>query len=75
MKKIIACLCAAALSVSIAACGNQTTSDHTYPNTVLTGEVQAVTDTSVTLLLGELSFHGNSLRGRDRIPGGAGNNW
>ena len=55
MKKIIACLCAAALSVSIAACGNQTTSDHTYPNTVLTGEVQAVTDTSVTLLLGELT--------------------
>ena len=55
MKKIIPCLCAAALSVSIAACGNQTTSDSTYPDTVLTGEVQTVTDSSVTLLLGELT--------------------
>ena len=56
MKKILACLCAAALSVGVAACGNQTTTvDTTYPNTTLTGQVQEVTESTVTLLLGELT--------------------
>lgn len=50
-KNITACICAAALAVSLAACGAQTT---TYTNATLTGQVQETTENSITLLLGEL---------------------
>ena len=57
MKKIIACLCAAALAVGVSACGTQTASEYdaTHQNETLTGQVQEVTGTTVTLLLGDLT--------------------
>ena len=57
MKKITACLCAAALAVGVSACGNQTVAEYdtTHQNETLTGQVQEVTGMTVTLLLGDLT--------------------
>ena len=50
-KKLIALLCAAAMTVSLAACGAGT--DTTYAGQTLTGRVTAMDGTTVTLALGE----------------------
>ena len=52
-KKLMALLCAAAMTVSLAACGAGT--DTTYAGQTLTGRVAAMDGTAVTLALGELS--------------------
>ena len=52
MKWIFFTLCAAALAVGIAACGNQET---VYPDSILTGQVQSVAKSTVTMLLGDLT--------------------
>lgn len=52
-KKLMALLCAAAMTVSLAACGAGT--DTTYAGQTLTGRVTAMDGTAVTLALGELS--------------------
>ena len=52
-KKWIAMLCAAALAVSLTACGAQTT-ETADAGTTLTGQVSAVDGSEVTLLLGTL---------------------
>ena len=52
-KKLMALLCAAAMTVSLAACGAET--DTTYAGQTLTGRVTAMDGTAVTLALGELS--------------------
>ena len=52
MKKMIAILCAAALTLSLAACGS-TTED--YSGQTLTGQVTAIDGSAVTLQLGELT--------------------
>ena len=54
MKRIIFCLSAAALAVVAAACGNQG-ADTVYPDAILTGQVQSVTGSTVTMVLGELT--------------------
>ena len=51
-KKLMALLCAAAMTVSLAACGAGT--DTTYAGQTLTGRVTAMDGTAVTLALGEL---------------------
>jgi len=56
MKRILACLCASALAVGLSACGDHSaTEEATYSDAVLTGQVQAVTADTLTLLLGELT--------------------
>lgn len=63
MKKIISILCAAALVLSLAACGNTdagTTTggkqeDTEYSNSTVTGQVTNIDDSQVTLTLGELT--------------------
>ncbi len=58
MKKTISLLCASAMVLSLAACGSSQTESNTdtaYANTTVTGQVTAITDTSVTLQLGTLS--------------------
>ena len=52
-KKLMALLCAAAMTVSLAACGAGT--DTTYAGQTLTGRVTAMDGTAVTLALGKLS--------------------
>ncbi len=52
MKKLIAILCAAALTLSLAACGS-TAED--YVGQTLTGQVTAIDGSAVTLQLGELT--------------------
>ena len=52
-KKLMALLCAATMTVSLAACGAGT--DTTYAGQTLTGRVTAMDGTAVTLALGELS--------------------
>ena len=52
MKKMIAILCAAALTLFLAACGS-TTED--YSGQTLTGQVTAIDGSAVTLQLGELT--------------------
>ncbi len=52
-KKLLSLLCAAAMLLSLAACG--TKADITYAGQTLTGRVTAVDGTTVTLALGELT--------------------
>ena len=51
-KKFVSLLCAAAMMLSLAACGTRT--DTTYAGQTLTGRVTAVDGATVTLALGEL---------------------
>ena len=57
MKKLIAILCAAALPLSLAACGS-TAED--YVGQTLTGQVTAIDGSAVTLQLGELTEDANT---------------
>ena len=57
MKKLIAILCAAALTLSLAACGS-TAED--YVGQTLTGQVTAIDGSAVTLQLGELTEDANT---------------
>ena len=57
MKKLIAILCAAALTLSLAACGS-TAED--YAGQTLTGQVTAIDGSAVTLQLGELTEDTNT---------------
>ena len=52
-KKVFSILCAAALTLSLVACGKETTENGSGPT--LTGQVTAIDGSSVTLQLGELS--------------------
>ena len=65
-KKWTAMLCAAALAVSLAACGTQAT-ETVDTGTTLTGQVSAVDGSEVTLLLGTLNENEN---GSDTAPDG-----
>lgn len=66
MKKWIAILCTAALTLSLAACGGKTVQD--YSNQTLTGQVTAIDGSIITLLLGELSADNNT---PPNMPGGS----
>lgn len=50
MKKLIAILCAAALTLSLAACGSSATEN--YVGQTLTGQVTAIDGSAVTLPAG-----------------------
>ena len=52
MKKLLSILCAAALTLSLAACGSST---EDYAGQTLTGQVTAIDGSAVTLQLGELT--------------------
>ena len=52
MKKLLSILCAAALTLSLAACGSST---ENYAGQTLTGQVTAIDGSAVTLQLGELT--------------------
>ena len=58
MKKLIAILCAAALTLSLAACGSSATEN--YAGQTLTGQVTAIDGSAVTLQLGELAEDTNT---------------
>lgn len=55
-KKIRSLLCAAALTLSLAACGSKSTTD--YSGQTVTGEITDIDGTAVTMQLGELSAGG-----------------
>ena len=55
-KKILSLLCAAALTLSLAACGSKSTTD--YSGQTVTGEITDIDGTAVTMQLGELSAGG-----------------
>lgn len=57
MKKLLSILCAAALTLSLAACGS-TTED--YSGQTLTGQVTAIDGSAATLQLGELTEDTNT---------------
>ena len=57
MKKLLSILCAAALTLSLAACG---TSTENYAGQTLTGQVTAIDGSAVTLQLGELTEDTNT---------------
>lgn len=59
MKKILSILCVAAMVVSLAACG-KATGNSAYAGSTITAEVTAITDSTVTLQLGELTESENS---------------
>ena len=52
-RKVLSLFCAAALTLSLAACGSKNAAD--YSGRTLTGEITAINGTSVTMQLGELS--------------------
>ena len=52
-KKLIALFCAAAMALSLVACGAK--ADTTYAGQTLTGRITAINDTTVTLALGEVT--------------------
>lgn len=52
-KKIRSLFCAAALTLSLAACGSKSTTD--YSGQTVTGEITDIDGTAVTMQLGELS--------------------
>ena len=66
-KKWTAMLCAAALAVSLTACGTQT-AETADAGTALTGQVSAVDGSEVTLLLGTLE-EGEAGTAPDGAPG------
>ena len=55
-KKILSLFCAAALTLSLAACGSKSTTD--YSGQTVTGEITDIDGTAVTMQLGELSAGG-----------------
>ena len=55
-KKIRSLFCAAALTLSLAACGSKSTTD--YSGQTVTGEITDIDGTAVTMQLGELSAGG-----------------
>ena len=55
-KKILSLFCAAALTLSLAACGSKSTTD--YSCQTVTGEITDIDGTAVTMQLGELSAGG-----------------
>ena len=55
-KKMLSLFCAAALTLSLAACGSKSTTD--YSGQTITGEITAIDGTAVTMQLGELSEGG-----------------
>ena len=55
-KKIRSLFCAAALTLSLAACGSKSTTD--YSGQTVTGEITDIDGTAVTMQLGELSEGG-----------------
>lgn len=57
MKKLLSILCAAALTLSLAACGSNT---EDYAGQTLTGQVTAIDGSAVTLQLGELTEDTNT---------------
>ena len=57
MKKLLSILCAAALTLSLAACGSNT---EDYAGQTLTGQVTAIDGSAVTLQLGELTEDANT---------------
>ena len=57
MKKLLSILCAAALTLSLAACGSST---ENYAGQTLTGQVTAIDGSAVTLQLGELAEDTNT---------------
>lgn len=59
MKKILSILCVAAMVVSLAACG-KATGNSAYAGSTITAEVTAITDSTVTLQIGELTESENS---------------
>lgn len=54
-KKIRSLFCAAALTLSLAACGSKTSD---YSDQTITGEITDIDGTAVTMQLGELSAGG-----------------
>ena len=54
-KKILSLFCAAALTLSLAACGSKTSD---YSGQTVTGEITDIDGTAVTMQLGELSAGG-----------------
>ena len=60
-KKMLSLFCAAALTLSLAACGSKSTTD--YSGQTITGEITAIDGTAVTMQLGELSEGGMPSRG------------
>ena len=60
-KKMLSLFCAAALTLSLAACGSKSTTD--YSGQIVTGEITAIDGTAVTMQLGELSEDGMPSRG------------
>ena len=58
MKKLLSILCAAALTLSLAACGSSATEN--YAGQTLTGQVTAIDGSAVTLQLGELAEDTNT---------------
>lgn len=54
-KKILSLFCAAALTLSLAACGSKTSD---YSGQTITGEITDIDGTAVTMQLGELSEGG-----------------
>ncbi len=60
-KKMLSLFCAAALTLSLAACGSKSTTD--YSGQTITGEITAIDGTAVTMQLGELSEGGTPSRG------------
>ena len=55
-KKILSLFCAAALTLSLAACGSKSTTD--YSGQTVTSEITDIDGTAVTMQLGELSAGG-----------------
>lgn len=76
-KKIRSLFCAAALTLSLAACGSKTSD---YSDQTITGEITDIDGTAVTMQLGELSAGGmpsltclgSSVLGQTGRPGQAG---
>ena len=66
MKKFIAILCAAAMVLTLAACGAKRNTE--YAGQTVTGKVTAIDGTSVTLALGESSGSGAPSGGDGQQP-------
>ena len=68
MKKLLSILCAAALTLSLAACGSSATEN--YAGQTLTGQVTAIDGSAVTLQLGELAEDTNTPPDGGSAPSG-----
>ena len=61
MKKFLSLFCTAVLCCSLAACGKNS-GNSAYAGSAVTGRVTAITDSTVTLQLGELTESDSSSR-------------